>query len=124
MSKSPPPVSTPDGVSLPILARAPRRAGSACLSRVSRADLIIALDSLIEAELRGRYPRADRKIAMLQTPNGDRPVLPIDIPDPYDGDETDVRRCYELLRSSVDRQASDLCAPDEGREKVKAHYAP
>ena len=90
---------------------------------VGQADLIVALDSLIEAELRGRHPRAGRKITRLLTQPGDRPARPIDIPDPYDGDEEDIRRCFELLRAGVSRQASDLFARETPPEEVEACHA-
>ncbi|OLE66884.1 MAG: hypothetical protein AUG09_05310 [Acidobacteria bacterium 13_1_20CM_2_68_7] len=77
---------------------------------IERADLIVPMDSLIEADLRGRYPRAAHKIALLHTGDGDSRRRPIEIADPYDGDEAEIRRCYELLRSCVGRQAEELSA--------------
>ena len=93
------------------------------VAMVEQSDLIVALDSLIEAELRGRHPRAGRKIARLPAQRGDRSGRPIDVPDPYDGDEDEIRRCFELLRSSICRQASDLFARETPPEEVEACHA-
>ncbi len=60
------------------------------------ADLIVVMDALNEAELLGRYPAATDRVLMLG------------VVDPYDGDGTDIRRCYELLQSSIERLARRL----------------
>ncbi len=88
---------------------------------VERADLIVPMDSLIEADLRGRYPRAAHKIALLHAGGENGRRRPVEIPDPYDGDEADIRRCYERLRSCVGRQAEELSGrrPVEGEVKTR-----
>ena len=88
---------------------------------VERADLIVPMDSLIEADLRGRYPRAAHKIALLHAGGENGRRRPVEIPDPYDGDEADIRCCYEQLRSCVGRQAEELSGrrPVEGEVKTR-----
>lgn len=91
---------------------------------VEKADLIVALDSLIEAELRERHPRAGGKIARLLERRNGRAPRPVDIPDPWDGGEEDVRRTCDLLRSCVLEQAAHLCAGRAAREETEARHAP
>jgi len=43
--------------------------------------------------------------------------------DPYDGDEGDVRRCYLLLRSLVQRQASVYERQASRWDGLEAHHA-
>jgi protein-tyrosine-phosphatase/glycosyltransferase involved in cell wall biosynthesis len=75
---------------------------------VARASRIVPMDSLIEAEIRQRHAGARQKIVRLDTGSGEVRARPVEIPDPYDGDEADVHRCYELLLSCVRRQAASL----------------
>ena len=89
---------------------------------MQQASLIVPLDALIEAELRGRYPEAGHKIAPLRADHGGG-GRPIEIPDPYDGDVAEIRRCYELIGSCVRRQASDLMAGRTAGAEVKASHA-
>jgi protein-tyrosine-phosphatase/glycosyltransferase involved in cell wall biosynthesis len=90
---------------------------------VQSAGLIVPLDFLIEAELRGRFPHASHKILPLHAEDGERRPRPIEIPDPYDGDVAEIRRCYELLRSCVRRQAQELCARRPEEQEVKTRHA-
>ena len=90
---------------------------------VQRAGLLVPLDFLIEAELRGRFPHASHKILPLHAEGGDRPPRPIEIPDPYDGDVAEIRRCYELLLSCVRRQAQELCVRRPEEQEVKTRHA-
>ena len=92
-------------------------------SLVERAGVIVPMDSLIEADLRGRYPRAGHKIALLHADGGGDRRRPIEIPDPYDGDEADIRRCYELLRTCVRRQAEELSGRRPSEQEVKTRRA-
>jgi protein-tyrosine-phosphatase/glycosyltransferase involved in cell wall biosynthesis len=77
---------------------------------VAEADLIVPMDALIEADLRGRYPQARRRIRPFHEPRPGRRPLAVEILDPYEGDLEDVRRCYERLRACVLRQAQALLA--------------
>ena len=90
---------------------------------MERASLIVPLDALIEAELRGRYPEAGYKIAPLCADDGGGGSRPIEVPDPYDGDVAEIRRCYELIRSCVRRQANELMAARPAGPEVKASRA-
>ncbi|MBI4609218.1 MAG: glycosyltransferase [Candidatus Rokubacteria bacterium] len=69
---------------------------------VAQADMIVAMDSLIAAELRGRYAAARRKTVLLG-----------EIADPYDGDESGLGRCYERVESVVQQLASGLAPAEE-----------
>ncbi len=68
---------------------------------VARADLILAMDSLVEAELLARHPEARSRVRLLQiaTPSGR--TRPIEIADPFDGDLPEVRLCYRRLESAL-----------------------
>ena len=63
-----------------------------------------------EADLRGRYPQARGRIHPFHEPRPGRRPLAVEILDPYEGDQEDVRRCYERLRACVLRQAQALLA--------------
>jgi len=91
-------------------------------SLVESAGLIVPLDSLIEAEIRGHYPQAAGKIALLHADGGPRP-RPIEIPDPYEGDVAGIRRCYELLDACVRRQAEELLARCPVKQEAMARHA-
>ncbi len=68
---------------------------------VMRTDVFFVMDSLLEAELLGRYPQARHKVFLPSTCDGVGNPRPIEIADPYDGDTTDIHRCYELLQQSI-----------------------
>lgn len=74
---------------------------------VRDADLVLVMDAFNEAELLGRYPAARDKVLMLG------------VVDPYDGDGTDIRRCYGLLQSSIQRLASRLGSSAEMEGEVE-----
>jgi protein-tyrosine-phosphatase len=68
---------------------------------VQRADMILVMDTLNEAELLGRYPEAESKVFMLGAWAAGRQPDRIEILDPYDGGEADIRQCYERLQSHI-----------------------
>ena len=68
---------------------------------VARTDVIFVMDAINEAKLLARYPGARHKIFMLSAYTAAGELRPIEIADPYDGDEADVRGCYELLQCSI-----------------------
>jgi len=74
------------------------------------AELIVPMDSLIEAELRGRHPDLSDKIKLFHSEREGRVRRPIDIPDPYDGDVAEIRQRYDLIEACVRRQAEELLA--------------
>jgi len=88
---------------------------------LERAALIVPMDSLIEAELRGRHPDFSDKIRLFHSEDGGRAPRPIDIPDPYDGDVAEIRRRYDLIEACVRRQAEELLArrPDEREVEIR-----
>jgi protein-tyrosine-phosphatase len=75
---------------------------------VAEADLIVPMDSFIEADLCGRYPQARGRIRPFHETRAGRRPRAVEILDPYEGNLEDVRRCYERLRACVLRQAEAL----------------
>jgi protein-tyrosine-phosphatase/glycosyltransferase involved in cell wall biosynthesis len=107
------------GVSLETHRARPLSAGM-----VARADRIVPMDSLIEAELCLRHEDARPKIVRLDAGPGEAYAHPVDIPDPYDGDQADVRSCYELLLSCIRRQAARLAPGRTESGEARAGRAP
>jgi protein-tyrosine-phosphatase/glycosyltransferase involved in cell wall biosynthesis len=77
---------------------------------MAQADLVVPMDALIEAELRGRFPWAHDKIGPLFTLGADGRRRAIEIHDPYDGTPEEIRSCYARLAASVRLQAEHLAA--------------
>lgn len=75
---------------------------------VAGADIIVPMDSFIEADLFGRYPQARDRIRPFREARASRRPRAVEILDPYEGDLEDVRRCYGRLRACVLRQAEAL----------------
>jgi protein-tyrosine phosphatase len=90
---------------------------------VDRTGLLVAMDALIEADLRGRYPDAAHKITLFHSNEGGGGPRPIEIPDPYEGDVAEIQRRYELLQTCVRRQAEDLLARRSEEREVKIRRA-
>ena len=83
------------------------------------AAVVVPMDSLIEAELRGRYPETARKIVLFHSNGRGREPRPVEIPDPFDGDVAEIRRRYELLETCVRRQAEEILARHSGEREVE-----
>ena len=79
---------------------------------VENADAIFGMDSLNEAGLLDKYPKAWKKFYMLGTFTEGGQLKNGEIEDPYNGDNDDIRRCYKILQSGVHRLVMDLA---EGR---------
>ncbi|HEX9428561.1 MAG TPA: glycosyltransferase [Candidatus Polarisedimenticolia bacterium] len=90
---------------------------------VNGADRIVAMDALIEAELLDRFPLAADRIVLLTGEDAGGRAREREVLDPYDGDEGDVRRCYLLLRSLVQRQASVYERQASRWDGLEAHHA-
>jgi protein-tyrosine-phosphatase/glycosyltransferase involved in cell wall biosynthesis len=73
---------------------------------VRRADRIVALDSLVEAEILARHPWSRSKVGLLQAAARGGEARPIEIADPFDGDLAAVRRCFRRLRSALESEAA------------------
>ena len=95
------------------------RSRTVTAAMVARADLIIAMDSLVEAELLARYPTARSKVRLLSTPLPGGRLRPIEIADPYDGDLPDIRRCYRRLRSALEAGAAAPFPVADGRLRIQ-----
>jgi protein-tyrosine phosphatase len=74
---------------------------------VQQADVILVMDALNHAELLGRYPAAASRAFLLGSWRDSRSQQR-EIVDPYDGDETDIRRCYERLDAAIRQLTTDL----------------
>jgi protein-tyrosine phosphatase len=68
---------------------------------VEEFDAIVGMDCLNAAALLKRYPAAREKVFLLGAIDDGQCSRAIEIIDPYTGDLTDVRRCYEILNSRV-----------------------
>ena len=68
---------------------------------VEQFDAIVGMDCLNAAALLKRYPAAREKVFLLGAIDDGKCSRPIEITDPYTGELTDVRRCYEILNSRV-----------------------
>ncbi|MBI2116982.1 MAG: low molecular weight phosphatase family protein [candidate division NC10 bacterium] len=75
---------------------------------VRDADLILVMDRLNHAELRGRFPEAGDRMLMLGALLQPGRRRPVEVDDPCDGSGTDIYRCYRLLQSSIERLACRL----------------
>ena len=74
---------------------------------VMRADLILVMDYLNEAELLARYPQAASKVFLLGAYRRCH-WRQAEIDDPYQGNHEDIRRCYDRLEVCVDELARQL----------------
>jgi len=89
---------------------------------VMRADLILVMDYLNEAELLARYPQAAAKVFLLGAYRGCH-WRQAEIDDPYRGNQDDIRRCYDRLEMCIDELARRLQIPVGSTEEqvLRAH---
>jgi len=87
-------------------------------SMVEQADVIFAMDYENEALVRARYPQSAHKVFMLSA-YADESYHRVEIPDPYWGDEAEVRRCYRILDGCIHNLAKSLF-PDWRSDSSKA----
>ena len=85
---------------------------------VEQADVIFAMDYENEALVRARYPQSAHKVFMLSAYAGES-YHRVEIPDPYWGDEAEVRRCYRILEGCMHNLAKSLF-PDWRGDGAKA----
>ena len=85
---------------------------------VEQADVIFAMDYENEAQLLARYPQASPKVFMLGS-YAENSGRQIEIPDPYRGDEAEVRDCYRMLEGCV-RNLSREVMVERDRENAGA----
>jgi protein-tyrosine phosphatase len=78
---------------------------------VERSNAIVAMDCLNAAALFQRYPGARQKVFLLGAIDDGQRSRAVEITDPYYGDLTDVRRCYQILQSHIHRLARLLSPP-------------
>jgi protein-tyrosine phosphatase len=77
---------------------------------IDSSDLVIVMDIQNAAEFLLRYPRASEKLFMLRQFSDQSRGSGKDIPDPYPGNEEDMRRCCVMLRECIEELTSDLLA--------------
>jgi protein-tyrosine phosphatase len=77
---------------------------------VQASEAICVMDYLNEAELVARFPAAERKVFLLGAMDRIDRGGQVEIPDPYDGDLSDVRRCYQALDSKIRKLADRIKA--------------
>ena len=82
---------------------------------VGWADIIFVMDFENEAHLLARYPRIFRKVFMLRSYD-DNSNRQVEIPDPYWGDEAEVRACYRILDECIRNLVKTLSRKRQGSE--------
>lgn len=75
---------------------------------VERAELILVMDFEGEAEMLRRFPRDGNKVFLLGALPSTDGYRSMEIEDPYEGDLTDVRHCYERLDDHLQALAKRL----------------
>jgi protein-tyrosine-phosphatase len=86
---------------------------------VDRADLILVMDFLNEADVVARFPRVAGRVRLLGSFVDDR-GRPIEIRDPYTGSAEDVRASFLLIAKAVDALSATLSLagpPDAGNSR-------
>ena len=82
---------------------------------VEWADVIFVMDFENEAHLLARYPQIFRKVFMLRS-YAYRSNRQVEIPDPYWGDEAEVRACYQILDECIRNLVKTLSRKPQGSE--------
>jgi len=75
---------------------------------VDKSDLVVVMDTKNAAEFLLRFPRSREKLFFLRHFSAHQEREGCDIPDPYPGDEQDMRRCCTVLSECVERLAAEL----------------
>jgi protein-tyrosine phosphatase len=74
----------------------------------ARADVIVAMDLINQVELCERYPEAKGRIVMLGAYAGGTRPGRIEITDPAEDGETEIRLCYEIIDACVRSMAKEV----------------
>ena len=83
------------------------RAGRLSEELVDRADLVVVMDFLNEADVIARFPSAASKVRLLGSfLGGDG--RPAEIRDPYSGSQDDVRASFQMIASAIDALAATI----------------
>jgi protein-tyrosine-phosphatase/predicted ATP-grasp superfamily ATP-dependent carboligase len=90
---------------------------------VMRADLIVVMDYLNEAELLARYPQAAAKVVLLGAYRRCH-WRQAEIDDPYRGTQKDIRDCYDCLETCVNELARRLQLPVRRADEQVVHGHP
>jgi protein-tyrosine-phosphatase len=83
---------------------------------LDQADAIFAMDYRNQVELLCRYPALKDRVFMLSAYAGEG-YRPIEIRDPFFGDQAETRRCYAILQRCVENLVATLAA-DAKRDLV------
>lgn len=86
------------------------RAQPLTLPLVDTSDLVVVMDTENAAEFLLRFPRSSEKLFFLRHFSAHQEGGGCDIPDPYPGNEQDMRRCCAVLSECVGELATQLMA--------------
>jgi protein-tyrosine phosphatase len=89
---------------------------------IDRADLILVMDYLNEADVLGQFPGAASKVRLLGSFGSGR-HRPQEIRDPFSGTEDDVRAAFVLISAAVRDLVSSISlaqAPSSGNSRTGA----
>src|SRR5215472_8217570 len=75
---------------------------------VQRADVIFVMDYLNEATLLASYPNVRRKVFLLGACPTRVASRSMEISDPYEGTEADIRQCYQTLERCISSLIKEL----------------
>ena len=87
------------------------RAGRLSDDVISRADLILVMDFLNEADVVARFPSAAGKVRLLGS-FLDEDGRPAEIRDPYSGSQDDVKASFQVIAKAVDSLSAHLSLAD------------
>ena len=83
---------------------------------VNWADAIFVMDFILEAKVVGRCPEAKGKVFLLGAIRRRVSSQAVEITDPNNGDENDIRRCYEILQLKIRELAKMLFPRNQDRD--------
>jgi protein-tyrosine-phosphatase len=87
------------------------RAGRLSEEVITRADLILVMDFLNEADVVARFPSAAGKVRLLGSFLGED-GRPAEIRDPYSGSQDDVRASFQVIARAIDSLSATLSLAD------------
>ena len=83
---------------------------------VQRADVIFVMDYLNEATLLASYPNVRRKVFLLGACPTRMASRSMEISDPHEGTEADIRQCYQTLERCISSLIKESCLIPRHRE--------
>jgi protein-tyrosine-phosphatase len=89
------------------------RAQSVTKELVKQFDVFFIMDFKNEVDFLARFPEAEEKMFFLSAYSTDPAYRSKEIPDPYFGDDDEVRRCYATLKDCIREVAQQFSAAME-----------